>query len=184
MRRGMRSTWRLVPNSRPQPPSGCHLLLRRRILGCNRQREPGAQKDFRRLAALGGLEMDVDGARLVERPDLAEIGSSHGIGGIELAVAGWNLEPVPDLKRPQPGIARRRFRAHDEDVGVKARIGGEQVLLRGRADSARPEKRLAARMEEEHQRAVLGAAFGAVGSGIENVDPNAGTELKTPTPLP
>ena len=131
-----------------------------------------------------GLEMDVDGAGLIERPDLAEIGDGDDVGGVEPPVAGRNLEPIPHLKRPEPGLARRRLGPHDENIGVESRIGGEKVLLRGCADPARPEKGLASRMEEEHQCAVIGAAFGAVGGGMEDVDANAGTELKTLAPLP
>jgi len=68
--------------------------------------------------------MDFNGTGLIERPDLAEIWGGHGIGGIQLPVAGRNLEPIAHLKRTQTGTIRRRFRAHDENVGVQSRIRG------------------------------------------------------------
>ena len=98
--------------------------------------------------------MYINRAGLIKRPDLAEIGDDRGIGGIDLPVAGRNLEPVADLQRAEPGFVRRRLGAHDEDVGAESRIRGEKVVPRRRTDPARPEKRLASRMEEEDQRAV------------------------------
>ena len=50
------------------------------------------------MVGAGGLEMEVDGAGLIERPDLAEIGDGRGVGGIKLAVAGRDLEPVANLE--------------------------------------------------------------------------------------
>jgi len=140
--------------------------------------------DFGRLAGLGGLEMNVDRAGLVEGPDLAEIGDGCGIGGIELTVARRDLEPIPYLKRAEPSFVRRRVGGHDENVGVESRIGGKKVLLRGRADSARPEKRLVSRVKRSTSAAILGAAFGAVSDGIEDVDAQAGPKLKTLALLP
>ena len=94
------------------------------------------------------------------------------------------MEPVADLKRAQPGVTRRRFGAHDENIGMEAGIGGEQVRLGLRPDPARPEKRLAARVKEKHQRAVLGAGFGTVGRGMEHLQPHAGREVEGLALLP
>ena len=74
--------------------------------------------------------MDFNGTGLIERPDLTPFRNSRGHGGIQLRVAGRNLEPVSNLKRAEPRPIRRWFRTHDENVGVKLRIGGEKFPLR------------------------------------------------------
>ena len=89
---------------------------------------------------MGGMETDVDGAGLVERPDLTKIGRRDDeIGSVELLVAGRDLEPFMDLERAQPVFAGRGVDTHDEDVGAQSGIGGEKLLLRLRSEPAGPE---------------------------------------------
>ena len=140
--------------------------------------------DFSGLACCSGFEVEIDGAGFVEMPDLAEIGHCCGVGGIREAVAGWNLEPIADLERLKQCRFRRRFGSHDKDIGMKIGMGENQFALGGDADSAGPEERLIAGVEEQDEGAVIGMRGGIVGSGTEDVHGNAGAKLQALALLP
>ena len=100
------------------------------MLAHRRQRQPRSQMDFGRLVERTGIEVKINRAGLDELPDLAEIGNSCDVGGICEPVAARNLNPVADLERLKPCGLWRRLSSHDEDIGAKVWVSGEQFLLR------------------------------------------------------